>query len=121
MAQSFEFTGKVKAISQIETGVKNDKTWEKQTIVIEENNEEQHKAGIVIEAFNKPDECKKCVVGAVVKAFYNPQANEWQGRYFQKNGLWKIEVLQSFSLSPQFDVTKDYGSGDTGGDGDLPF
>ena len=92
MANSIQFLGFIKQVSPVQTGTSaSGKNWEKQTIVIEEQGE--HPASVVIEAFNKPDEVAKCKVGNEVKAHLNLRANEYQGKWYQKVDLWRVEII----------------------------
>ena len=48
------------------------------------------------------DKIDSLFVGEKVKVHFNPEANQWQDKYFCKNSVWKIEVLeQSASNAPQ--------------------
>ena len=95
MSKAIEFTGLVKAVSEVTSGkTKDGKDWQKQTIVVEEDATERP-SGFVIECFNKPDEVAKCAIGAIVKVFVNHSVNEYNGKFYNKIDLWKAELIES--------------------------
>ena len=95
MSKAIEFTGLVKAVSEVTSGTTKDgKQWQKQTIVVEEDATERP-SGFVIECFNKPDEVAKCQPGATVKVFVNHSVNLWNDKHYQKIDLWKCELVNA--------------------------
>lgn len=98
MAQNFEFTGTVKAISDVQSGISSQgKEWQKQTIVLEDS--EQYPQSIVLEAFNKSDQVAKINVGDCVKAQFNLKAKEYNGKTYQTVSLWRFDVISKCGKS----------------------
>ena len=87
-----KFTGVVKVITPKESGDKNGKAWEKQSIVIEEV-ADKYPQSVLVEAFNKTEEVAKIEVGDTVDVLFNVSAKEYNGRYFGSNGLWKFDNI----------------------------
>ena len=92
MGKVQEFTGVVKVITPVQSGQSSKGEWQKQTFVLEEV-EDQYPNSIVLEALNKQNEMDKLQIGATVKALFNIDAKEYQGKYYGANKLYKVEVL----------------------------
>lgn len=81
----------------------------KVTFVLEEETDREYKASMAIDLFNdRIDMIKEYKQGDKIKASLNFRAREYNGRYFNSIGAWKIEKLGDSSAPA------------TGGD-DLPF
>ena len=92
MGKVQEFTGVVRVITPVQSGQGNNGEWQKQTFVLEEV-AEQYPNKLLLEAFNKQDEIAKLQIGATIKALFNIEAKEYQGKYYGANKLYKVEVL----------------------------
>ena len=92
MGKVQEFTGVVRVITPVQSGQGNNGEWQKQTFVLEEV-AEQYPNKLLLEAFNKQDEIAKLQIGATIKALFNTDAKEYQGKYYGANKLYKVEVL----------------------------
>ena len=92
MGKVQEFTGVVKAITPVQSGQGINGKWQKQTFVLEEV-AEQYPNKLLLEALNKQTEMDKLQVGATIKALFNTDAKEYQGKYYGANKLYKVEVL----------------------------
>lgn len=103
-----EFVGVIKTIGKEEEVGSNG--LKKLTFVLEENSDKEYKSSMAIDLFNDKIELIKAYkVGDVVKAGLNFRAREYNGRWFNSVGAWRIE--------------SDNGAGAAagGGDDDLPF
>jgi hypothetical protein len=98
--------GKILFISE-ETTV-GQKQLPKISFVIEENSDREFKNSIMIDLLGeKIDLIKAYKVGDGVRVFLNYRAREYDGRWFNSIGAWKIESLGGGSSSSS--------------DDDLPF
>jgi hypothetical protein len=91
---SLEFTGVIVWISAVETGVKNDKQWEKFTIKVEEIDGGQYPNYLCATAFNKPEVLKPIAVGDKVKVLYNMKAPIVGDKCFQNNDIFVVKVIE---------------------------
>jgi hypothetical protein len=94
MGKSLEFTGRVTVITDKQVGECSKGAWEKQQFVVKDE-AEQYPNEMLFDAFNKADEMAKFGIGAKVKVLFNPNAKEYNGRYYGSNSLWKVEVLEA--------------------------
>jgi hypothetical protein len=78
---------------------KSQKEWCSMEFLIEHGDAPHLKKGI-FSVFGK-DKIDSLVVGEKVKVHFNPEANQWQDRYFCKNSVWKIDVLESVAVAPR--------------------
>jgi hypothetical protein len=89
---AFEQEGVIIAITEKKTGTTKDgKGWVSQDLVVEFQDGNYAKKG-VFNAYNKDiiDTLRK---GDNVKVHFNLDGSEWQGRWFPKLQIWKVEVL----------------------------
>ena len=89
-----EFTGKVVGISPLESGVSKkdaEKTWKKQCFVLEDD-KPNYPNRLVLELFNdKVDMLPK--MGEMVTTEYHTNANEYNGKFFGSNSVYKLKIL----------------------------
>ena len=116
MENKMTFTGKIIAITEKITGENNGKTWEKQSLIIQEE-ADKYPQKIVIEAFNKADIIGKLEVGDNITAHFNVVANEYNGKWYGSNSLWKIEKKENDTTA----ALKQAPSSPSTLDKDLPF
>lgn len=93
MNNQMKFSGKVTAISQPIIGEGKKGTWESVTIVVTET-EVEYPQSIAVECFNKQSELEKICVGAMCDVLFNVDANEYKGRIYGKNKLWKFDNVE---------------------------
>ena len=93
MNNQMKFSGKVTAMTEpfICEGKKG--TWESVTVVVTET-EGEYPQSIAIECFNKQAELEKICVGAMCDVLFNVDANEYKGKIYGKNKLWKFENVE---------------------------
>ena len=113
----FQFKGTVLAVLPIKTGSKKDGngTWASQQYVIE-NTDDKYPKRLVCDVFGQ-DKINEfgLKVGQEVNAYFNIDGQEWQGKWFGKNSLWKVDKLSSNSTT-QAPVAQPQDNGS-----DLPF
>lgn len=112
-----EFIGKILNKTAVESiGAQS---LQKQSIIVEENNDKQYKDSIMIEFFGE-----KCNLlsdirsGDIVKVLFNPRAKEYNGRRYNSMNGWKIETIQKWSSTSSNVSTNDLPYDDNE---DLPF
>ena len=113
---SFEFKGKVIAISS-NSGDKKDNSgkWYSQQIVIEEP-KDKYPDILVCEVFGEDKIAEFGLKeGQEINAYFNTKGQQWNGKWFGKNQLWKVDKLSSNSVG-QAPVTQPQDDGS-----DLPF
>ena len=113
----FQFKGTVLAVLPIKTGAKKDGngTWASQQYVIE-NTDDKYPKRLVCDVFGQ-DKINEfgLKAGQEVNAYFNIDGQEWQGKWFGKNSLWKVDKLSSNSVG-QAPVTQPQDDGSN-----LPF
>jgi len=117
---AFEQEGVIIAITDKKTGnTKDGKTWVSQDLVIEFQDGNYVKKG-VFNAYNK-DVIDTLSKGDNVKVHFNLDGSEWQGRWFPKLSLWKVEVISKASdwesKAEPLPTASDFKEDDS----DLPF
>ena len=93
MNNQMKFSGKVTAMTEPLIGEGKKGTWESVTIVVTET-EGEYPQSIAIECFNKQSELEKICVGATCDVLFNVEANEYKGKIYGKNKLWKFENVE---------------------------
>jgi len=85
-----EFEGIITSIGKEEEIGKNG--LKKLTFVVEENSDREYKSSMAIDLFNdKIDLIKVYKVGAMVKVGLNFRAREYNDRWFNSIGAWRID------------------------------
>ena len=93
---AYECEGVIIAITEKKTGTtKDSKTWVSQDLVIEFQDGNYAKKG-VFNAYNK-DFMDTLSKGDNVKVHFNIDGSEWQGRWFPKLSIWKVDVISKAS------------------------
>jgi Domain of unknown function (DUF3127) len=106
-----EFQGKIIFKSGIETVGQN--AMQKQAIVLEEVTDREIKGSILVEQLgDKVNMIAEYNIGDVIKVSLNTRAKEYNGRYYNSVGAWKVEL-----------ITRGNGASAAAAqsDGDLPF
>ena len=93
MANQMKFSGKVTAISKTLIGEGKKGTWESVMVIVTED-VDKYPQSIAIECFNKEAELEKICVGAMCDVLFNVEANEYKGKIYGKNKLWKFENVE---------------------------
>ncbi len=90
------FKGIIKNISEVKTGkTKNGEDYAVRNFLIEEQ-KDQYPESIYGQVFKKGEYAKYLTdnfslkVGDIVEVEYNLKAEEYNGKYYQKIGIWKI-------------------------------
>ena len=107
MNNQMKFSGKVTAMTEPLIGEGKKGTWESVTIVVTET-EGEYPQSIAIECFNKQSELEKICVGTTCDVLFNVEANEYKGKIYGKNKLWKfdnVEIPQREEQQEQQPVT----------------
>ena len=95
-----DFTGTVKVILPIQSGTgRNGNEWRSQQAVITDGG--QYPKEVVVTQFNDSIDQQRLIVGRQVKVYLNPTVNEWNGKYFQQIGCYKVENLDA-APQPQY-------------------
>jgi len=110
---NLEISGEIIAITEKKTGTTPKGEWTSQDVVIEHESGEYAKK-LAINNFN--DKITGLAVGDKIKATCNIDAQEYQGKYYNKVSFWKCEVTEKAQptqdvASKQVEPEKD----------DLPF
>jgi hypothetical protein len=92
-----EITGNIVEILPEKSGSKDGKEWRSCEFLIEYGDGKYIKKGI-FSVFGG-EKIDSLHVGEKVKLSFNPEANAWQDRYFCKNSVWKIDVLESVAVA----------------------
>lgn len=91
-----EITGKIKHVSDVQEGTTDKGAWAKRTIVITEN-AGQYPNELVLSLFKNGENVDYAKdkftykVDDLVKVEYNTRANEYKGKWYGDNSIWKIE------------------------------
>ena len=93
MANQMKFSGKVTAMTEPLIGEGKKGTWESVTIVVTET-EGEYPQSIAVECFNKESELDKICIGATCDVLFNVEANEYKGKIYGKNKLWKFDNVE---------------------------
>ena len=117
MNNQMKFSGKVTAMTEPLIGEGKKGTWESVTIVVTET-EGEYPQSIAVECFNKESELDKICVGATCDVLFNVEANEYKGKIYGKNKLWKFENVEIPQREEQQQAPKPVSSEI---DKDLPF
>lgn len=87
-----DFTGKIVYKGKKETVGQNG--FEKLSLVLEEISDKDYKSSLMIEFFKeKIDLVASLQVGDTIKAYLNPRAKEYNGRWYNSVSCWKVDVL----------------------------
>lgn len=88
----------------------------KVTFVLEEDTDREYKASMAIDLFNdRMDMIKEYKEGDKIKASLNFRSREYNGRWFNSIGAWKIEKLGDSATGATAASTN------SAGNDDLPF
>ena len=117
MANQMKFSGKVTAISQPIIGEGKKGTWESVTVVVTET-EGEYPQSIAVECFNKQSELEKIALGATCDVLFNMEANEYKGKFYGKNKLWKFDNVE---IPQREQPTQAPQTVTSANDDDLPF
>jgi len=93
MNNQMKFSGKVTAIGEPTTGKGAKGDWESVMVIVTED-VDKYPQSIAIECFNKQSELEKICVGATCDVLFNVEANEYKGKIYGKNKLWKFENVE---------------------------
>lgn len=87
-----EFTGKIIYKGNRETIGQNG--MEKLSLVLEEVNDKDYKASLMIEFFKDKIEMAEALnSGDTIKAYVNSRAREYNGRWYNSISCWKVEPI----------------------------
>ena len=95
-----KITGQITFISEVQEGTSDKGGWAKRTIVVRENQAE-YPNEIVLTLFKSGEHIDYAKdkftlkVGDNVEVEYNARANEYQGKWYGDNGIWKINKTNS--------------------------
>ena len=94
-----EITGVIVELLPEKSGVSSGsgKEWRSIEFLLEYGEPPHVKKGI-FSAFGG-DKINSLTVGEKVELHFNPEANQWNDKYFCKNSVWKINVLQSVAVA----------------------
>jgi len=93
-----EVKGKIEFISALEKGTdKNGNEYEKAYFVLSDEIG-QYPNKYKVELFNKTNLMAGVAVGALVTIQFNSGVNEYEGKHYGSNSLWKLE-LQNASVA----------------------
>ncbi len=93
-----EFKGVVTDVQDKSGTSKKGEPFTAYQIVVEEQTDRYPQSG-VFDIFG--DRVDVPAIGDEVNVHFSLQANEWQGKYYGKNNVWKIEVLGAGQSAPQ--------------------
>ena len=108
-----DFTGKIIYKGKRETIGQNG--MEKLSLVLEEISDKDYKSSLMIECFkDKIDMVENLGVGDTIKAYVNPRAREYNGRWYNTVACRKVDIIAQGGAA---------GASDGGYDDndDLPF
>ena len=119
---SFTVTGTIKTILPLEKGTSkaSGKEWQKLNFVIE--TDEQYNNIYCLEVFGaeKVENFQQTYhVGDSVKADFNVNSNEWNGKFFTSLSMWRMDVQAGTSQVPV--QTPPPNNAPAGQNEDLPF
>lgn len=85
-----ELVGKIKEIGQVESGISDKGSWQKQTVVI--TTLEQNPQYVAFSAMGRRlEEVSKCTIGQVVRVRFGVSSRKFQDRWFSDLQLWEIQ------------------------------
>ena len=93
MANQMKFSGKVTEIGEPTTGKGAKGDWESVMVIVTED-VDKYPQSIAVECFNKQAELDKICVGATCDVLFNVEANEYKGKIYGKNKLWKFDNVE---------------------------
>lgn len=89
-----KFQGRIVFISEVKRGVsKAGKDWSSISVVVEE--EGQYPNKMCFDAFNKEDAIDGLTIGTLVEVDFNANCNEWNGKYYNKLNIFRIDPIES--------------------------
>ena len=119
---STEIKGKVHQVLQKANGInKKNEPWESQQLVIETT--DQFPKKVMFEAFgDKTKLIESLQVGSEVTVHFNAESSEYNGKWYTKLKLWKVDG----GVQPDYSNVNNHSTAPTGNvpppaDGDLPF
>lgn len=127
MADELKIWGKVVEVLPMQSGTGNNGSWEKQDFVIETGGQYPKKACFT--CFGKMVDSVP-TKGQEVTVYFNIEAREYQGKYFNNVNAWKVEVTSGEKakrpLDPKKNEFEPYDEArdkpkNTIEDGDFPF
>jgi hypothetical protein len=95
-----EIKGKIKFVSDPQEGETEKGKWAKRTIVIVEDVAE-HPNEIVLSLFKNGENIQYATdkftyqIGDIVRVEYNTRANEYKGKWYGDNSIWRIEKAEA--------------------------
>lgn len=118
---SCQINGKMFTLTEQKTGTStNGGNWVIQVFVIE--TEGQYPKKIAFEAWNGlADTVCQLAIGSPISVSFNPESNEYQGRWFTKLKAWKIEAQGSASSDNNQGGQSPAPASGGMADSDLPF
>jgi len=99
-----EIKGKIKHVSEVVEGEGKNGAWAKRTIVITEDVAE-HPNELVLSMFKSGEHIDYAkdkfsyAIGDLVSIEYNTRANEYQGKWYGDNSIWKIEKVSGEAVA----------------------
>lgn len=112
---TMDFTGKIIYKGKKETVGQNG--FEKLSLVLEEISDKDYKSSLMIECFKeKIDLVANLQVGDTIKAYINPRAKEYNGRWYNSVSCRKVDVISQGKGGASASSDSDYNDND-----DLPF
>lgn len=105
-----DFTGKIIYKGNRESIGQNG--FEKLSLVLEEISDKDYKSSLMIEFFKeKIDLAEGLKMGDTIKAYLNPRAKEYNGRWYNSVSCWKIDIIAqgggSSSSNSSYDDNED--------------
>lgn len=106
-----DFTGKIIYKGDKETIGQNG--FEKMSIVLEEITDKDYKSSLMIEFFKEKIELAAGLkMGDTIKAYINPRAKEYNGRWYNSVSCWKLDIVaqgggKSSSSDKSYDDNED--------------
>ena len=94
---NLNFAGKITHISAPQTGEGKNGSWTKTTFIVEEV-DGQYPNSLAFDAFNKQELVDLLLIDRYVEVFYNSKATEVNGRCFNNNSVWKVEIKDNVSV-----------------------
>ena len=115
-------TGKIEKFLDVESGIsKAGKDWQKQSYLLRTTDEYNNLYCLDVFGAEKVEQLTKFnKVGDEVSVLFNVGCNEWNGKYFTSLNSWRIDKLDSNTLTPPplAEVSNDLNEETPG---DLPF
>ena len=117
-----EITGKILQIHAPQSGEGKNGSWKKQSFVIETLDE--YPKTVCLTTWNNRVELDKMVIGEKIKAQFDVESREFNGRWYTDLKAWKSETIEgstaSFSSSPIQNLPPEP-ENELVNDDDLPF